>query len=381
MEVSILLAIFILFSPYLFKIKFGKGHISNLTITMGILGTFGGVFIGLLNFDTNNITESIPELIDGLKTAFITSIAGLLANLLLRIYPRIYGFKEEKRIGKKSDDIAEQLIESLNKLSNSIAGDGDSTMITQLQKIRTVNSDGFEKMNNSFDAFAKKMVSDNTQSLIDALTQVMQDFNTKINEQFGENFKALNEAVGEMLIWQKEYKSHVEHLINQFNSITDNIKGIDTSLQSTANNCEIIYETNEVLKDTISDFSGTVKSFSELGDNAKKSFPIIEENMNSLTETSNKYIRNSLADIQTNYDSFSITQKQLMDKYNANIEKMIIDNADRVKNLDIELGQELNKALESLGSQLTSLSQHFVNDYKPLTEKLREVVQLADKIN
>ena len=103
--------------------------------------------------------------------------------------------------------------------------------------------------------------------------------------------------------------------------------------------------------------------------------------MNSLTETSNKYVRDSLADIQTNYDSFSNTQKQLMENYKANIEKMIADNADRIKNLDNELGQELNKALESLGSQLTSLSQHFVNDYKPLTDKLREVVQMANRIN
>ncbi len=70
-----------------------------------------------------------------------------------------------------------------------------------------------------------------------------------------------------------------------------------------------------------------------------------------------------------------------MENYKANIEKMIADNADRIKNLDNELGQELNKSLESLGSQLTTLSQHFVNDYRPLTEKLKELVQLANKVN
>src|SRR5690606_38994298 len=123
----------------------------------------------------------------------------------------------------------------------------------------------------------------------------------------------------------------------------------------------------------ITDFSATVKSFSELGEQAKTSFPIIEQNMNMLTETSNKYIRDSLADIQGNYESFTSTQKQLMEGYKANIEKMITDNAERIRSLDNELGQELNKALESLGSQLTSLSQHFVNDYRPLTEKLREL--------
>ncbi len=374
------LAILISISPFLLKRKFGKGHIANLTITIGIFGTFLGVFIGLLGFNPDDITDSVPKLINGLQTAFITSIAGLLANLVLRIYPSVYGFREELA-GKKSDDIAEQMIESLNRLTNSIVGDGESTMITQLQKIRTTNSDGFDKMNNSFEDFAEKMVADNTQSLVDALTQVMQDFNTKINEQFGENFKQLNEAVGSMLEWQKEYKEHIETLTAQFFAIGTNIQQIDNALKSTAESNNTIFETNELLRETVTDFSSTVKSFAELGDKAKDSFPIIEQNMNSLTETSNKYIRDSLADIQTNYDSFSSTQKRLIENYKANIEKMITDNADRIKNLDNELGQELNKSLESLGSQLTSLSQHFVNDYKPLTEKLKEVVQLANKIN
>lgn len=379
-NISYGIAILILVSPLLLKRKFGKGHIASLTITIGIFGTFFGVFIGLLNFNPEEMTTSVPKLINGLKTAFVTSIAGLLANLILRISPGVYGFKEE-RTGKKSDDIAEQMIESLNRVANSISGDGESTMVTQLQKIRTTNSDGFDKMNKSFEDFAEKMVADNTQSLIDALTQVMQDFNTKINEQFGENFKRLNEAVGAMIEWQKEYKEHVETLTSQFSAVSTNIEQIENALKSTAESNNTIFETNELLRETVSDFSSTVKSFAEIGDKAKDSFPIIEQNMNSLTETSNKFVRDSLADIRANYYSFSDIQKQLMENYNANIKKMIADNADRIKNLDNELGQELNKALESLGSQLTSLSQHFVNDYKPLTDKLREVVQMANRIN
>ncbi|MDZ7848657.1 MAG: hypothetical protein U5L96_19030 [Owenweeksia sp.] len=379
-SISYGLGILILLSPLLLKQKFGKGHIASLTITIGIFGTFFGVFIGLLDFNPEDITASVPKLISGLQTAFVTSIAGLLANLILRIHPSLYGFKEE-RTGKSSDDIAEQMIESLNRVANSISGDGESTMVTQLQKIRTTNSDGFDKMNKSFVDFADQMVADNTQSLIDALTQVMQDFNTKINEQFGENFKQLNEAVGSMLEWQKEYKKHVEVLTGQFSAVSTSIGQIDDSLKSTAESNSTILETNELLREVVSDFSNTVKSFAELGDKAKDSFPIIEQNMTALTETSNKYVRDSLADIQSNYDSFSSTQTQLMESYRANIEKMISDNADRIKNLDNELGQELNKALESLGSQLTSLSQHFVNDYKPLTDKLREVVQIANRIN
>ncbi|TVQ77758.1 MAG: hypothetical protein EA358_05860 [Flavobacteriales bacterium] len=380
LTLSLGLAFFIFISPILFRSVLDKTQIASIVITIGILGTFGGVFLGLLNFDTDNITESIPDLIRGLKTAFITSIAGLFTNLLLRIFPGAYGFKRSIS-DNKSENLAEEIIASMNKVANAISGEGESSMVTQLQKVRTTNMDGFEKMNKSFETFAERVVSDNTQSLIDALTQVMRDFNTQINEQFGDNFVKLNDGIGAMLEWQKEYKSQVEILTEQFTKVTESVKAIDKSLKSTSKSSESIYETNEILKQTLMELSSTVGSLSELGEKAKQSFPAIEKNMESLTRTSSQFIKNSLGDIEDRYSDMSDTQKKLMESYRANIEKMITDNAERVQKLDAALGDELNKSLESLGKNLTSLSKHFVNDYKPLTDKLKEVVQLANKLN
>ena len=46
----------------------------------------------------------------------------------------------------------------------------------------------------------------------------------------------------------------------------------------------------------------------------------------------------------------------------------------------IELQKELNDSLEMLGRQLASLSNKFVDDYTPLTEKLQKVVEISKKI-
>lgn len=378
--ISLAFAFLIFFSPYFLRPYFDKTQIASIVITAGILGTFFGVFMGLLNFDADKIEESIPNLISGLKTAFLTSISGLVTNLILRIIPSAYGFKRTVK-NSKSDNVGEQIIESMNKVANAISGEGESTMVTQLQKIRTTNLDGFEKMNKSFETFAERVVSDNTQSLIDALTQVMRDFNTQINEQFGDNFVQLNEGIGAMLDWQKEYKAQVETLTEQFTKVTESVVAIDKSLNNTAKSSETIFEANELLKETLSELTPTVKSLSDLGERAKQSFPAIEKNMESLTRSSKDLIQNSVDDIEGRYEELADTQKKLMESYRANIEKMISDNAERVQKLDAALGDELNKSLESLGSHLTSLSKHFVNDYKPLTEKLKEVVQLANKLN
>jgi hypothetical protein len=389
--ISYAIAVSILLSPFYFENKLSKAQIASLTITLGILGTFTGVFIGLWEFNTSDIANSIPNLIDGLKTAFLTSIAGLTTNIIIRIKPSIYGFKNDI-VDQKSDNLGEQMIKSLDRIDKSLSGDGESSMVTQIQKLRDENGTNLKNLTDTnykglllmstlFEDFAEKMVADSTQSLINALTKVMQDFNTKINDQFGENFKELNSAVKAMVIWQENYKNQVETLTSQFTKISENIHGIDRTLQTTAENHKVIYQTNEILKQVISDFSETVSSFSELGRQARDSFPIIEQNMNSLTESSNKYVRDSLSDIKLNYDEFSRNQKQISENYKSNIDQMILDNAERIKNLDNELGKELNKSLESLGSHLTTLSKHFVDDYKPLTEQLRKLLQLPKEIN
>lgn len=45
----------------------------GILTTLGILGTFTGVFLGLLDFDVRLINKSVPTLLEGLKVAFATS--------------------------------------------------------------------------------------------------------------------------------------------------------------------------------------------------------------------------------------------------------------------------------------------------------------------
>ena len=100
----------------------------------------------------------------------------------------------------------------------------------------------------------------------------MKDFNTKINEQFGENFKELNSAVKELLIWQENYKNHVEALQGNFKKISDNLSGIDDTMEVYQNH-EIILDSNKKLKDIITDFSSGIDSFASLGEKASNSLP------------------------------------------------------------------------------------------------------------
>ena len=54
----------------------------------------------------------------------------------------------------------------------------------------------------------------------------------------------------------------------------------------------------------------------------------------------------------------------------------------QIAKLDAALEQELNKSLKTMGEQLAALSEKFVQDYSPLTERLHDLVNLANqKVN
>ena len=83
-SVLIFVFFFIAFSPRFKKLK-GLSVNPSLLTTVGILGTFIGIYMGLQKFNISNIDASIPELLRGLKIAFTTSIAGITGAILLKI--------------------------------------------------------------------------------------------------------------------------------------------------------------------------------------------------------------------------------------------------------------------------------------------------------
>lgn len=68
--------------------------------TLGVLGTFYGITVGLLAFDTADLDKSIPGLLDGLKTAFFTSLAGMIGSMILSAF---ISRKQDEKDGGVSD--------------------------------------------------------------------------------------------------------------------------------------------------------------------------------------------------------------------------------------------------------------------------------------
>jgi len=73
--------------------KTGKDLKSQI-VSVGVLGTFVGIFIGLQAFNPQDIVNSVNDILVGLKTAFFTSIVGMSVSTILSITQK---FKKDSK--------------------------------------------------------------------------------------------------------------------------------------------------------------------------------------------------------------------------------------------------------------------------------------------
>jgi hypothetical protein len=196
----------------------------SIFTTAGIFFTFLGIAEGLYEFDPKKIDASIPALLDGLKTAFIASVVGVGIALSLKLRYAVFGVRHrpDSSAGTGAatvDDLYGQLV----NVQHSLVGSDESTLISQLKLTRQDTNDRLDALSRSQTAFMQKLADSNSKALIIALQEVIRDFNTGITEQFGDNFKQLNEAVGAMLDWQATYREQIAEMIEQQSRVAGNM--------------------------------------------------------------------------------------------------------------------------------------------------------------
>lgn len=73
-----------------------KKDFKSQIVSVGVLGTFVGIFIGLQSFNPEDIMNSVNDILVGLKTAFFTSIVGMSVATILSIIQKLKDEPESK---------------------------------------------------------------------------------------------------------------------------------------------------------------------------------------------------------------------------------------------------------------------------------------------
>ena len=391
------------------RLKGLEGSGPTLLTTLGVLGTFVGIALGLLDFDVSNIDESVPQLLAGLKVAFLTSIVGLAASIALKAVQTVAPESETeetevtpevihaalKSIREGIDKAAAQERESFENLRKSVSADSDSSLLTQIQKLRTDFKDGQNELTKEFRQFAETMAENNSKALIEALEQVIGDFNTQLNEQFGENFKQLNEAVGALLTWQENYREHVEALERRLEAAVRATEASERALREIAGHTGQIPETLQSLRDILKGLDEHLTTVAGLRDKAIEAFPVIDDNLTKLTNGLEASVRqviqrsdNALQHQQDahdrlhqGFDQLLKNAQQSQQRFEDTLKETLSKIENELEELNPRMERTLHQSIETMGGHLASLSEKFVEDYAPLTDKLRRVVRMANGLD
>lgn len=373
----------------------------NILTSIGIFGTFLGVALGLWHFDTADIQGSVPKLMDGLKTAFWSSIVGLLGALTLKIRAAM------SQVGRR--DVTQTRVATIDDLDSSLKhladqfdAERDEALPRTFTRHHLQTIDRLDQVIASLDGYQERMAEANAKALVQAIETVMRDFNTRINEQYGDNFKRLNESVGKMLDWQNNYRDQLQQLITEQERTSGSMKEASHAFEYMVKHANAFNGISESLQDLLNgleaqrqNLQSQLGSLADLVNHAADGLPKLEERVVALTQGMSEAVQSQqrwaveqLGAMQRGVEQqleqqLQASNERLQEQQHHSLQQLqrLGERVERqVVALDESMEEELNKALKSFGMQLTALSEKFVSDYTPLTKRLQQLVKVAESV-
>jgi methyl-accepting chemotaxis protein len=232
---------------------------------------------------------------------------------------------------------------------------------------------------------SKQIIQDISEKYSDTY-KLTEDFETVIKMLNNENKKLMdgiekfaklgNEANEAMPLIEKQLTSLTSGFTSTVESTLGDIKS--SSKESSSILTKAMKESSDGMTNTIKTSLKTIQDSSELTNTEiKKTVKTIQDSSELANTEIKKTIKSSTDDVNNQlkelYKNSFDTLKQLQ-------EKMADDLNQNINDIDGQIGNVLQNSLNSLSTSLSTLSDKFVQDYSPLTEKLRELVEIAGKI-
>ncbi len=374
----------------------------SILTSVGIFGTFFGIALGLMEFDAADVEASVPQLIEGLKTAFWSSIAGLLGAMTIKlrhVLNHVRGMDGSVQVtGATMDDLATLLGDIRLLLKKSGLTSIDQYLKNNDERLEA----SLKRLGEGIGQYQQQMAEANSKALIRALETLLTDFNQQIGAQYGDNFRQLNEAVGQMLTWQDQYKAELESLLNEqrangqvLDKATEAYKTMVEHTQAFNGVAETLGSVMSGLQQQSESLGKYLDSLANLVNKAGSGLPRLEDRIHTLTDGLAEQIDRQHQQMQKLLESsahrVALSVENLNEVLGPRLEaqlerqqKMAERTLDRSEQqlvrIDHALEHELTHALQTFGSQLAALSEKFVSDYTPLTDKLRELVRLSESL-
>ncbi|GBL03166.1 MotA/TolQ/ExbB proton channel family protein [Glaciecola sp. KUL10] len=394
----------------------------TLLTSLGILGTFTGIISGLLDFNTNDIDASIGPLLSGLKTAFITSLAGMLLSIAYKLIVSAGFFSKVNDAGVNESEIdisdlyqvMKQQADGIQDLKKSINENDETSLVGQFKLLRSDINDS-QKLTNQhlqqanesllslvdlsnqqhqrfkdfeerlwikLQDFADMLSKSATEQVIEALKEVIQDFNNHLVEQFGENFKQLNEAVMKLVVWQENYKEQLSEMKIQYDQGVLAITKTEESVSNISTDAKVIPETMnnlktvmEVNQQQISELDRHLEAFKDIRDKAVEAVPEIKGQIEMAIAGAKEANDKLASGINESTDHIKLAIVESADNYRDAVDKTrgaLTESAQTTANSSSEIKETFSAAVQDINTNVRELIGELQDGSKSLTANYKE---------
>jgi DNA anti-recombination protein RmuC len=295
---------------------------------------------------------------------------------------------------------------SIDSLVSAIGGDSDGSILSQLKLLRGDINDNqkiviksqqdtaetLKTMNEQFSVqqenfinfsdklwikmqdFADMLSKSATETVIEALKQVITDFNNNLTEQFGENFKQLNESVKELVVWQENYKVQIGEMTEQYKLGVTSITATEASVIAISQESKAIPETMTDLKQImevnnhqLSELENHLAAFKDIRDKAVEAVPEIRKQIDDTVKT----IAESVESASSHYNALLTESDKYIQSHisasNDLLDKFVSNSKEGVE----IIGEKLAESATKVEKVITGGAEQFETQVKLTNESLQ----------
>lgn len=234
------------------------------------------------------------------------------------------------------------------------------------------------------------------------------EFNNNLTEQFGDNFKELNQAVFNLVQWQENYKTQIAQMIEQYEIGTQSIQDTSKAALKTSEAVATIQESTQIIPqnmESLTDILGIQTSqlsayqaqiealqkdlgaFADIRKKAVEALPYISKKVdkittdisNSVEKTTQHYdllqirIGEIGEHIKENSDDFKNAVSDIINETTKTMESQIKEAMQSIKNSHTktqkDMESQINEAMAELGGAFVGIAKKIVEEYNKLAKK------------
>lgn len=332
----------------------------TIVSTLGVIGTFLGITLGLVDFNPSpdKIDASISTLLCGLKTAFFTSLAGMAGSLILRFFVTDKVFDKENEGISSTEQATIKICSEIQQMSKQMIAAIQSSSASQMQMLSEIKD-----IKSSQVTFFNSVQSQLDKMSTESIEAMNTNFETLVllNRNHDNNITNIKTTIGEISGNISEILDIESSTASIHQEQLDETKKYSEVLRAEVDEIETkMTETNQLLTAKFDEFSELLQ---------KSNTEALVEVMKKVTEEFQKQMNELISKlVQENFDQL-----------NKSVEKLNVWQQENK-----EMISQLTAQYKQMATEFESTSEHLTvvaNDTKLLVSDGGKLSKLIEQLN